>query len=143
MKLLAPDFETCYRNSINELKDLGVRMWTHEISTVNLIASDNAYPAQSAEYPVYHGNIIQEGLLGHRPFAGAELHDELERLGVAIACQTFGAQHANLQPHSCSQANQAVKQSSSSNTIRDEPQKPPPSTRSSTTQETTCNTSGN
>ncbi len=108
MNALQTDLDAFYENRICELRVLGRRMWAHETSTINLIASDNAYPAECSEYPVYRGHIVQEGLPGRRPFAGAEFHDELENLAVAIACKVFGAQHANLQPHSCSQANQAV-----------------------------------
>ena len=75
---------------------------------INLIASDNAYPRAAAESPPYNGHMIQEGLRRNRPFAGARLHDEIEELAEAVACDTFAAEAANLQPHSCSQANQAV-----------------------------------
>lgn len=92
------------------LEQLAQRMWDQERSTVNLIASDNAYPAQCAAEPYYPGHIIQEGLPGSRPFAGAAVHDEVETLVMGIACDVFGAEYANLQPHSCSQANQAVYQ---------------------------------
>ncbi|MER8513722.1 serine hydroxymethyltransferase [Mesorhizobium sp. M1060] len=91
-----------------KLADLGAQQMRLERSVINLIASDNALPRKFAEYPPYPGHIIQEGLVGARPFAGAALHDEIERLAAAIACRVFSAEHANLQPHSCSQANQAV-----------------------------------
>jgi glycine hydroxymethyltransferase len=90
------------------LKQLGQRQMQFERSTIDLIASDNAYPRAWTDHPPYAGHIIQEGLAGCRPFAGASIHDELENLGARTACVIFGAEHANLQPHSCSQANQAV-----------------------------------
>lgn len=93
----------------SELYELGRRQLAYEHSVINLIASDNAKPLGDKRTP-YEGHIIQEGILGARPFAGAKIHDEVERLAARIACSVFGADHANLQPHSCSQANQAVYQ---------------------------------
>ena len=90
------------------LCELGAKQWEYERSVVNLIASDNAIPLSQSERPSYSGHMIQEGLRGRRPFAGAAVHDEMEALAENIACQVFGADHANLQPHSCSQANQAA-----------------------------------
>lgn len=90
------------------LRKLGDRQWKYENSVINLIASDNAYPRDQAGDPCYRGHMIQEGLKGSRPFPGAAIHDEIEAFAEEIACQVFGAEHANLQPHSCSQANQAV-----------------------------------
>jgi glycine hydroxymethyltransferase len=87
------------------MRVLAERQWRYEKQVINLIASDNATPFHDALYP---GQIIQEGLLGDRPFAGAAIHDEIEALASAIACRVFAADHANLQPHSCSQANQAA-----------------------------------
>ncbi|HTV20020.1 MAG TPA: serine hydroxymethyltransferase [Polyangiaceae bacterium] len=93
---------------VDELFELGRRVRKSELDTINLIASDNAMPAVVSRRPVYDGHIIQEGLVGRRPFAGAAAHDALEAKAVEIACRVFGVEHANVQPHSCSQANQAV-----------------------------------
>lgn len=90
------------------LRELGRRQMLLERSVINLIASDNALPNMLLDSPPYPGNIIQEGIVGARPFAGARFHDEIERLAADIATRIFSADHANLQPHSCSQANQAV-----------------------------------
>jgi glycine hydroxymethyltransferase len=95
---------------LRRLADLGRQQSEYERAVINLIASDNAYPRALAESPPYGGHMIQEGLRGNRPFAGARLHDEIEDLAEAVACEAFGAEAANLQPHSCSQANQAVYQ---------------------------------
>jgi glycine hydroxymethyltransferase len=96
------------RTRFAALAELGDRQWREEHETIDLIASDNAFPLASAPSPPYVGHAIQEGLVDRRPFAGARTHDDIERLAAAIACDVFGAEHANLQPHSCSQANQAV-----------------------------------
>ncbi|MCX6350643.1 MAG: serine hydroxymethyltransferase [Bacteroidetes bacterium] len=93
---------------LGELNVLGEQMTNYEYNVINLIASDNAFPKSVSDNPVYSGHIIQEGLVGRRPFAGARLHDIMEETAVSIACEVFKADHANLQPHSCSQANQAA-----------------------------------
>jgi len=53
-------------------------------------------------------NNVVEGYPGQRYFSGCEEMDKLENLGTDRAKRLFGATHANLQPYSCSQANQAV-----------------------------------
>ncbi|RMN44278.1 serine hydroxymethyltransferase [Pseudomonas syringae] len=89
-----------------EMMALGAQQENYESTVINLIASDNASPRHSS--PFYKGQMIQEGVAGKRPFAGARFHDEIERTAALIACRVFNAEHANLQPHSCSQANQSV-----------------------------------
>jgi len=93
---------------LRSLRALGSRQAAYERRVVNLIASDNAYPSSQADSPPYCGWMIQEGLVGHRPFAGATIHDAIEELGQRVARNVFRVDHANLQPHSCSQANQAA-----------------------------------
>lgn len=102
-------FSSTEWNDLTEnLRGLGKQLEAYEKQVINLIASDNACPHSLSNAPVYSGNIIQEGLVGRRPFAGAQLHDAFERSAANIACKVFNAEHANIQPHSCSQANQAV-----------------------------------
>lgn len=103
------------QHNSTRLKNLSADLFTHgkalmqqERNVINLIASDNARPKTFTDKPPYHGLMIQEGLLGKRPFAGADLHDKIEDIAQQAACEVFKADHANLQPHSCSQANQAV-----------------------------------
>src|SRR3989338_7839523 len=91
-----------------ELYQFGSALMDYEQGVINLIASDNAVTKTLTDNPPYAGHMIQEGLLERRPFAGAHLHDKIESIAVKTACHVFGAEHANLQPHSCSQANQAV-----------------------------------
>lgn len=93
---------------LKELHQYGKELARYERKVINLIASDNAFPRHLSNSPAYPGHMIQEGLLGKRPFAGARLHDKIESIAAQAACEIFGADHANLQPHSCSQANQAV-----------------------------------
>ncbi len=53
-------------------------------------------------------NKYAEGYPGRRYYGGCEHVDEVERLAIERARQLFGAEHANVQPHSGSQANMAV-----------------------------------
>lgn len=53
-------------------------------------------------------NKVAEGYPGRRYFSGCENIDELENLAIARAKELFGAAHANLEPYTGSQANQAV-----------------------------------
>ena len=53
-------------------------------------------------------NKYAEGYPGKRYYGGCEIVDEIEQIAIDKACQLFGAEYANVQPHSGSQANQAV-----------------------------------
>jgi glycine hydroxymethyltransferase len=53
-------------------------------------------------------NKYAEGYPGRRYYGGCEHVDEVERLAIRRALELFGADHANVQPHSGSQANEAV-----------------------------------
>jgi len=53
-------------------------------------------------------NKYAEGYPGRRYYGGCEYTDVVERLAVERAKELFGAEHVNVQPHSGSQANQAV-----------------------------------
>ena len=53
-------------------------------------------------------NKYAEGYPGRRYYGGCEYVDVAENLAIERAKQLFGAEHANVQPHSGSQANQAV-----------------------------------
>jgi glycine hydroxymethyltransferase len=53
-------------------------------------------------------NKYAEGLPGKRYYGGCEVVDVVENLAIARAKQLFGADHANVQPHSGAQANAAV-----------------------------------
>jgi len=53
-------------------------------------------------------NKYAEGYPGRRYYGGCEFTDVVERLAIDRAKELFGAEHVNVQPHSGSQANQAV-----------------------------------
>lgn len=67
-----------------------------------------AHPSVLAAAGSVLSNVTAEGYPGARYHAGAEQFDAIERLAVQRACSAFGARYANVQPHSCSSANQAV-----------------------------------
>src|SRR5437763_14805277 len=53
-------------------------------------------------------NTYAEGLPGRRYYGGCEFVDQVERLAIDRVKSLFGAEHANVQPHSGATANQAV-----------------------------------
>ena len=53
-------------------------------------------------------NKYAEGYPGRRYYGGCEVVDDVESLARKRACELFGAEHANVQPHAGSQANMAV-----------------------------------
>ncbi len=77
--------------------------------TLVLIASENfiSLPVLQATGSVFT-NKYAEGYPGRRYYGGCENADRIERLAIERALQLFGAEHANVQPHSGSQANMAV-----------------------------------
>lgn len=54
------------------------------------------------------GNVTTDGYPGSRYLPGCELADRIETLAIERAKLLFHAQHANVQPHSCTSANQAI-----------------------------------
>ena len=76
---------------------------------VELIASENfVSPAVMAAMGSCLTNKYAEGYPGKRYYGGCEFVDIVEDLARNRACELFGAEHANVQPHSGAQANMAV-----------------------------------
>ena len=76
---------------------------------LELIASENyASPRVLEAQGSVLTNKYAEGYPGKRYYGGCEYVDVAERLAIERACALFGASYANVQPHSGSQANQAV-----------------------------------
>ena len=76
---------------------------------VELIASENfVSPAVMAAMGTCLTNKYAEGYPGKRYYGGCEFVDIVEDLARKRACELFGADHANVQPHSGAQANMAV-----------------------------------
>ncbi len=76
---------------------------------IELIASENyASPRVMAAQGSVLTNKYAEGYPGKRYYGGCEYVDDVETLAIRRACALFGADYANVQPHSGSQANSAV-----------------------------------
>ncbi len=78
-------------------------------TTLQLIASENFASRQVMEAT---GSVLtnkySEGYPGKRYYGGNEVIDEVEDLARRRACELFGAEHANVQPHAGANANMAV-----------------------------------
>ena len=78
-------------------------------SGLQLIASENfTSPAVLAALGSTLSNKYAEGYPGARYYGGCEVVDRAEEIGIARAKELFGAEHANLQPHSGANANLAA-----------------------------------
>ncbi|HQF40451.1 MAG TPA: serine hydroxymethyltransferase, partial [Opitutaceae bacterium] len=76
---------------------------------IELIASENfTLPAVMEAQGSVLTNKYAEGYPGKRWYGGCEFVDKVEQLAIDRAKKLFGAEHANVQPHSGSQANFAV-----------------------------------
>jgi len=76
---------------------------------LELIASENIVSeAVMLAMGTPHTNKYAEGYPGHRYYGGCECVDVTEQIAIERAKKLFGAEHANVQPHSGAQANTAV-----------------------------------
>ncbi|AKO65138.1 serine hydroxymethyltransferase [Methylophilales bacterium MBRSG12] len=76
---------------------------------IELIASENyTSPAVMAVQGSQLTNKYAEGYIGKRFYGGCEFVDQVEQLAIDRIKKLYGAEYANVQPHSGSQANQAV-----------------------------------
>jgi glycine hydroxymethyltransferase len=83
--------------------------FARQSSHIELIASENfTYPAVLEAMGSTLTNKYAEGYPGKRWYGGCEQVDKVETLAIERAKRLFGAEHANVQPHSGSQANFAV-----------------------------------
>jgi glycine hydroxymethyltransferase len=80
-----------------------------QTNQLELIASENivSMAVLEAQGSIFT-NKYAEGYPGKRYYGGCEYADEIESLAIARAKEIFGAEYANVQPHSGSQANMAV-----------------------------------
>ncbi len=89
--------------------DLIDREKQRQLHGVELIASENFVSDQVMEAM---GSVLTnkyaEGLPGKRYYGGCEVVDQVEQLAIDRLCQIFGAEWANVQPHSGANANSAV-----------------------------------
>ncbi len=82
---------------------------TRQRETLEMIASENFVPRAVLEAT---GSVLTnkyaEGYPGRRYYGGCEQVDIAENLAIARARELFGAEYANVQPHSGAQANMAA-----------------------------------
>ncbi len=83
--------------------------YQRELGTLEMIASENfTSPAVLEAQGCLMTNKYAEGYPGRRYYGGCVNVDTVERLAIERAKNLFGAEHANVQPHSGSQANMAA-----------------------------------
>ena len=93
-----------------ELSAMMGREFCRQREGLELIASENfTSPAVMAAMGSVLTNKYAEGLPGKRYYGGCQYVDEIENLCIDRAKQLFGAEFANVQPHSGAQANMAVQ----------------------------------
>ena len=109
LETLATDDQAAIRPVDPEIAAAIDREAERQRTIIELIASENMVsPAVRAAAGSCLTNKYAEGYPGKRYYGGCECVDEVERLAIERACQLFGAEAANVQPHSGSQANMAV-----------------------------------
>lgn len=104
-------FDASYKieNFDKELWQAMLSETTRQENNIELIASENyASPRVLQAQGSLLTNKYAEGYPGKRYYGGCEYVDQVETLAIERAKQLFGADYANVQPHSGSQANAAV-----------------------------------
>jgi glycine hydroxymethyltransferase len=95
----------------HQIFDLIAEEKERQLNGIELIASENFTSPQVMEAA---GSVLTnkyaEGYPGKRYYGGCEVVDKVEQLAIDRAKELFGAEYANVQPHSGSQANAAVYQ---------------------------------
>lgn len=93
----------------NDLQNLVVAEELRQLEGIELIPSENyvSKDVREALASVFT-NKYSEGYPGKRYYGGQENTDKVELLAIEKAKQLFGADHANVQPHSGAQANEAL-----------------------------------
>lgn len=102
------NFDVIAKNDpeVAELVEKELRRQQHHLE---LIASENMVSESVMEAVGSHlTNKYAEGYPGKRYYGGCQFVDEVETLAINRAKELFGAEHANVQPHSGAQANAAV-----------------------------------
>jgi glycine hydroxymethyltransferase len=97
------------RETDPDIADLIEQEIARQNQGLELIASENfVSPAVMEAMGSPLTNKYAEGLPGKRYYGGCEIIDQVEQLAIDRAKQLFGAEHANVQPHSGAQANMTV-----------------------------------
>ena len=93
----------------NEIFELIEKEHQRQLKGIELIASENFVSDQVMEaMGSYLTNKYAEGYPGKRYYGGCQVVDQVEQLAIDRVCKLFGAEYANVQPHSGAQANAAV-----------------------------------
>lgn len=94
---------------MKKIFDLIIAEQDRQNHTIDLIASENyALPDVCQALSSSLANKYAEGYPGKRYYAGCEIVDQIEQMAIDACKQVFEAEHANVQPHSGSQANMAI-----------------------------------
>lgn len=97
------------RNKDAEVAEFMGKELNRQQNNIELIASENIVsPAVMAAMGSCLTNKYAEGLPQKRYYGGCEFVDEVEQIAIDRAKELFGADHANVQPHSGAQANMAA-----------------------------------
>lgn len=97
------------RNKDSEVAEFMGKELNRQQNNIELIASENIVsPAVMAAMGSCLTNKYAEGLPQKRYYGGCEFVDEVEQIAIDRAKELFGADHANVQPHSGAQANMAA-----------------------------------
>jgi len=109
-KYYGPDFNALEKGD-PEIASVVISELVRQRQDLQLIASENfTSPSVLAAMGSTLSNKYAEGYPGKRYYGGCEEVDKVEVIGIARAKELFGAEHANLQPHSGASANVAVYQ---------------------------------
>ena len=93
----------------NQIFELIEREHQRQLKGMELIASENFVSDEVMQaMGSYLTNKYAEGYPGKRYYGGCQVVDEVETLAIERVCKLFGAEYANVQPHSGAQANAAV-----------------------------------
>ncbi len=110
MTFFGPDFEQLQKQD-PDIAAVLLSELARQRKNLQLIASENfTSPAVLAALGSTLSNKYAEGYPGKRYYGGCEEVDKVEIIGIERAKALFGAEHANLQPHSGASANVAVYQ---------------------------------
>ena len=92
-----------------QIAELIKREENRQLHGIELIASENfVSPQVLAALGSVLTNKYAEGYPGARYYGGCEVVDQVEQVAIDRLCELFGAEYANVQPHSGAQANTAA-----------------------------------
>ena len=105
------ELEENISNMDNRINNILAKETVRQEKTIELIASENfASDAVMALAGSVFTNKYAEGYPGKRYYNGCKHMDEIEQLAIDTLCKLYGANFANVQPHSGANANTAVYQ---------------------------------